>query len=483
MMAPDILIMARTEAAAAAVAVRLEPSGLTVIGCAIDDGPALAAGKRPRLVLLDLTRGALATGEDVGRLIAQVRAMEPPALRPVLILTADLSVEHVQALLRAGASDIVPDSAPDELLVHRLLLQRQLLDQHQSIERKRRYEKAVADCARLLAAGGAQSVPLDQITEIVQRCTGVSRAYVFRTEQDPVLGIVASQIHEACAPGIAPQAGNPELQRMLLSSVAPAALAHLVAGRSFSGRIGDLDEPERSLLACQGILDIVILPIFCGKELWGFMGFDDCESTTSWDSDDIDLLKIVVEATGLAIDRTRAEQEIHRLATQDPLTGLHNRRYMMNRMEDLVSQATRDGSRFALALLDIDRFKAVNDTHGHGTGDRVLQHFAAELSRFFRPYDLVCRHGGEEFLVVILSADPGQLAGRLDRLRGKLAREPMPHETGELLIRFSAGVVGSGEIAGRLSMPALLDLADRRMYEAKHAGRDRVVAAGAGARR
>ena len=121
-------------------------------------------------------------------------------------------------------------------------------------------------------------------------------------------------------------------------------------------------------MASQGILGIVIPPIFGGEEFRRFMGFDGCVSTTSWETDDVDLQKIVVEATGLAIDRMRAEQEIRRLAKQDPLTRLDGRRHMMSRMEAMVRQATRDGARFALALFGIDRPEAINGSHGHAAG-------------------------------------------------------------------------------------------------------------------
>ena len=101
-------------------------------------------------------------------------------------------------------------------------------------------------------------------------------------------------------------------------------------------------------------------------------------------------------------DQLRASVEDRlRLAMTDPLTGLHNRRYAMAHLSRIAERAAVAGRTFALMILDLDRFKAINDTHGHAAGDAVLAEVAARLSAQLRPIDLVARIGGEEFLIAL----------------------------------------------------------------------------------
>jgi diguanylate cyclase (GGDEF)-like protein len=268
------------------------------------------------------------------------------------------------------------------------------------------------------------------------------------------------------------------LQDQPFASDAPNALALLARGEPFVGLVDDLPEPERELMRSQGILSLLILPIFCGDEFWGFIGFDDCERPTRWHHDEIALLGIVAETTGLAIERQQAEDELYLLAVRDPLTGLHNRRHVTQQLASLVSQARREDIQFSVALLDIDWFKRINDTYGHLGGDQVLRDFAKSLERGCRAYDLVGRYGGEEFLVAILHADPEKLAKRLLQLREELGNSPVQYQGAAIHMTFSAGIAGSHELGGPLTVEALIKLADRRLYDAKLQGRDRIVIGG-----
>ncbi|MFM8679304.1 MAG: diguanylate cyclase [Alphaproteobacteria bacterium] len=487
----DILVLGPDRAASRATARDLLCQGFRAAGGG-SRGPAgwaaTALRAQPRIVLHDLPRGSRVPATMPQAVLRRLRAREAKAAQgapglPVVLRCATAGAAGIRALLAAGASDVMGTDAPDELLVLRLRTQLLVQRQRGEIERRLRHEKAVAACARLLVGGGDLPAQLEQVVSLLREATGASRAYLFRTEADAAPGLVFSQVHEACAPGVAPQLGNPALRRMPLLAAAPNAAKALAEGRTFAGIVAEMEEPERGLLASQGVLSIVILPVFRGAEFWGFIGFDDCERGVAWSPDDVTLLKVVAEATGLAVERVHAEGEIYRFAEQDSLTGLHNRRYMLDRLAQLASQAARGDVRFALALVDVDFFKRVNDTHGHAAGDQVLQRFAASLHQHFRPYDLVGRHGGEEFLVVMLNAGAAQLAGRLDALRLSLAAQPFRHEDLELVVRFSAGVAGSDEAAGKDMVRALLEAADKRLYQAKRAGRDRVVATARARRR
>ena len=170
-------------------------------------------------------------------------------------------------------------------------------------------------------------------------------------------------------------------------------------------------------------------------------------------------------------------EQIQQRATHDSLTGLHNRRHMQSALAHHLARAERDGVPFALALLDIDHFKQVNDRHGHAAGDAVLAAFARIAEATLPPTELIGRWGGEEFLVLStrgLSCD--ELKAQVDRVRERLMQEPLDVPTGRLHIGFSAGVASHRRGS---SAAALLDSADQALYAAKQAGRGRSVIAGA----
>lgn len=413
-----------------------------------------------------------------GNLLAPLRSgwmhQEQLTELPLLVLVEQDSLDQAPALLAAGACDVWSRTLPEALLVRRLQLQIQLKRQERALAKQLRYEAAVAACARLLVARGPhQEQHLQRVVELLQTATAVSRAYLFRNHHDPEHGLRVSQLHEACAAGIAPQIANPQLQDQPFAEDAPNALKLLSAGEPFVGLVEELPEPERQLLSSQSIVSVLILPIFADEQFWGFMGFDDCVQATTWQRDEIALLRIVAETVGLAIERNRAERELYRMAIRDALTGLYNRRYLGQQLDCLVNQARRQHLRFAIAILDLDWFKQINDSHGHPVGDQVLCHFARALEGGSRPYDLVGRYGGEEFLLVLLHAGPTQLNQRLERLRRDLESSPLVHQGQPIPITFSAGLAGSTELAGPPSAEALVALADRRLYRAKEEGRNR----------
>jgi diguanylate cyclase len=162
-----------------------------------------------------------------------------------------------------------------------------------------------------------------------------------------------------------------------------------------------------------------------------------------------------------------AQERVHALdlaAKEDVLTGIRNRRGFLADIE-----ALEPCTRGAVALIDLDHFKAVNDTLGHDEGDRVLREFAARLSSALRRHDLLARWGGEEFAVLFCHATEDEAARVLERVARTLAEAPVVVLDGQPL-SFSAGV-------SRFRVEALgetLRAADEALYEAKHAGRNRV---------
>lgn len=166
-----------------------------------------------------------------------------------------------------------------------------------------------------------------------------------------------------------------------------------------------------------------------------------------------------------------SHQALERLAVTDPLTGLYNRRRMMEALDNEVRRSRRLSHPFAVLMADVDRFKQYNDAHGHLVGDAVLKRVATIMREASRDVDLVARYGGEEFLIVMPETRAGGAVDVAERIRARLTAERLPAGR----VTLSLGVA---EFPVHGDTPdALIAAADAALYQAKHAGGDRVVAA------
>jgi two-component system cell cycle response regulator len=173
--------------------------------------------------------------------------------------------------------------------------------------------------------------------------------------------------------------------------------------------------------------------------------------------------------------RDRLEETVE-MAMLDPLTALHNRRYMMSHLETLLQEATMRDKQVSVLMLDIDYFKVVNDTHGHDVGDAVLREFAERVRRNIRGIDLACRLGGEEFVVVMPDTDLAKAYLIGERLRQCIAAAPFDAGEKASALKMTASV-GVAAIEQPSDTPSrILKRADQALYCAKRDGRNRVVA-------
>ena len=188
-----------------------------------------------------------------------------------------------------------------------------------------------------------------------------------------------------------------------------------------------------------------------------------------------------VQSTREHLRRQKAElaqalEQIRQLATHDDLTGLLNRRAMLDRMQLEQRRSLRSGSPLLIALLDIDHFKVVNDTHGHAAGDLVLQSFADTVRRNVRDTDVLARWGGEEFVLLLCDTPAADAVALMERLRQAVQamQVPVPQGGGPITVTVSIGLARhtpADPLAGTL------ERADRALYAAKAGGRNRVVPA------
>lgn len=165
------------------------------------------------------------------------------------------------------------------------------------------------------------------------------------------------------------------------------------------------------------------------------------------------------------------EEELVSLATTDDLTGARNRRHFMERAELEVHRLRRHGVPFSVALLDLDRFKQVNDTYGHQAGDEVLKEAVQRWQKGRRPFDTLGRLGGEEFAILLPGADGDAAMTVAERLRAAISDQPIKTIVGDLNVTVSIGVAEAEE--DDASIEGTLGRADVALYESKRAGRDR----------
>ena len=182
----------------------------------------------------------------------------------------------------------------------------------------------------------------------------------------------------------------------------------------------------------------------------------------------------------LLLEKRRADEAnltktrvLAELASRDELTGLFNRRHISELLAQQRMACQRGGERFAVALVDLDHFKCINDTHGHAVGDSVLRAFAEQASAALRSTDIVGRWGGEEFLVIYPRSTAHEAAQGAARLREHVAAAVVTTPGGQALT-FTVSI-GVTEHLPPESIEALIERADRAMYQAKSQGRNRAV--------
>jgi two-component system cell cycle response regulator len=164
------------------------------------------------------------------------------------------------------------------------------------------------------------------------------------------------------------------------------------------------------------------------------------------------------------------------MAVTDGLTGLHNRRYLDSHLNTLFDRAVSRRRPLSLMITDLDRFKAINDTHGHDGGDDVLREFARRLRKNVRGIDLACRFGGEEFVVVMPDTDPAIAEKVAERIRAEIEQTPFQIGKDGKSISVTVSVGVSSVLRGPDTVEDLMKRADVALYEAKTGGRNRVVA-------
>ncbi len=224
-----------------------------------------------------------------------------------------------------------------------------------------------------------------------------------------------------------------------------------------------------------GLEAYVGCPIQVDGALYGTLNFSSARACEPFSRDDLVFMQLLADTVGYEIHQNAMQNQLAMLARTDELTGLANRRAVMESLRWQMAYSLRAGVPLTVLSLDLDHFKAINDTWGHGAGDRVLSGFSELLSSVTREVDLCGRLGGEEFIVVLPDTDAsgGCVVG--DRLRRRLAETPMPvSESESINVTVSAGLTS---LRPGVTLELILQRVDHALYQAKQNGRDRLCIA------
>lgn len=260
-----------------------------------------------------------------------------------------------------------------------------------------------------------------------------------------------------------------------------AALCHVVHQSRTPYHIEDLAahplHAQDILVTELGMRTYSGLPVAAGSEARWVLAFLRRRSESPPDAVDIAYMDLIADWLGNALHQSAQKDLLQRIALTDPLTGLPNRRAAEERLQKERARIPRDGHGFALALVDLDHFKMVNDRYGHAVGDEMLKAVARRFEAGLREGDWVARWGGEEFLFVLHGSSAQDATATLERLASLTRSTPVQTAVGPIALSFSAGVAAFGPNDGDI-LPMLEEI-DMALYRAKAEGRDQVQVAAA----
>jgi diguanylate cyclase (GGDEF)-like protein len=330
-------------------------------------------------------------------------------------------------------------------------------------------EEAVRDISRLFLATNASilDAAINAALQRIGTCLGAHRCYLFQMDAG---GLTMTCTHEWCASGIAPQIDDLQALSVARYPWLPEIAQTRQAAWINQNDIARLSSAEQRLIHEGGIQSMLAMPLFeteQAEHMNGILGLDDVQTRRRWSEFEQRLLRLVADIISAALMRDQLQQALHAQAYQDALTGLPNRRAFDERLRAELQRARRHGQVFALLLLDIDNFKAINDTHGHTMGDQVLQRLAQILVRRLRLSDALARWGGEEF-GLLLPETTGLAAIRL----AETLRRAVEHARFFNVERLTVSI-GVSQFAPDDSIDSLFRRVDQALYSAKAQGRNR----------
>jgi diguanylate cyclase (GGDEF)-like protein len=324
---------------------------------------------------------------------------------------------------------------------------------------------------------------LISMDDLLQSCTTQEDAY-------KVIGFAAGELFEGQTGCLAVlQASSRHLEMVARWGTAPLGDPIFSLDDCWALRRGQLHEvanAETGLL-CRHFVSqpntrYLCVPLTVQGEILGVFCLAGAPAHTSdHQIGQLQLAVTVSESIKLSLSNLKLREKLRAEAIHDPLTGLFNRRYLEEMLVRELHRARRRNSPLCLTMLDLDNFKRFNDSHGHDAGDALLRELGRLMRAKLRKSDILCRYGGEEFVIVLPDSSLVDAEQRIDQIRAQLKEVQIQH-SGELLAAptLSAGIAQADE--HNFDPGELLRAADKALYSAKNAGRDRVIRYGANAK-
>ncbi len=420
-------------------------SGPTALALIDDDGPF-------DLVLADLSMGE----RDTLALCDEIRRRAPGT--DVLVLTAEETLEGALRALQGGAADYLrkPLSGPE--IVHgvrRVVLRRGLAAENQALRGSVRAFEASRVLQSCLETGDVLPLSLDIALRAVGRRRGIGRLIEGIDHAGDDVCLLG--FDDARVTGL-----RAEIERdKLFDPTAFEREAGVPSSRSVLHRLG---LPEGALA----------LPLrFEGRVVGGLWLLDDGRS---FEESEVRRAELIASQAELALSNAERFHRAREKAFVDDVTELYNTRYLLSALDREVNRASRANLELSVLFLDLDRFKGVNDTHGHLVGSRVLRELGAVLHRSIRAIDTVGRYGGDEFTILLVETGHGEALQVAERIRRAVEDARFDAERGlRLALTVSIGVASFPRQG--LTREVLLDRADKAMYLGKALGRNRTCSA------
>jgi diguanylate cyclase (GGDEF)-like protein len=229
-----------------------------------------------------------------------------------------------------------------------------------------------------------------------------------------------------------------------------------------------------------GLQSVALVPLLRNKRIIGSLNLGSCDPTRFTPSLGTDFIEHMASIIAICLENVISNEMLKYIGLTDSLTGVYNRRYIDRRLLEEIARARRQSYPISFMYIDIDHFKRVNDTVGHGGGDEVLREVAARIKNELRTSDALARFGGEEFVVLLIDANLESAAFVAERIRASVAGSMITLSPElQLSVTVSVGVacleVGTAEGDPVAIARKLIERADELLYDAKEGGRNRVV--------
>ncbi|MCD6356810.1 MAG: sensor domain-containing diguanylate cyclase [Anaerolineaceae bacterium] len=398
--------------------------------------------------------------------IALIRYLRENYPRVPIVLIMEATRVIAEQLLKLGVHHVIPPDSLDRLSFMQIILS--------AVEQKRMDNELHSRYGILQAVNFAAEVFLThldwdtRIHDVLARFGSATRSdKVCIYENKFQIGIgITSKLHACWSSEDAfvktPTKPIDYEQEEIFS---PRWMRMLKNGEIIFGSVSTFLSEEQLPLMRRGVQSIAIVPIFSDKVWWGFVSFEQCHFDKKWAAMELEALQTAAKILGAAISRLDAEVRLTHLATHDYLTNLPNRMLLEDRFELAIARAQRSKKKFGVIAIDLDKFKDINDAHGHPFGDKVLVEIAWRLSEAVRTSDTCARVGGDEFTVL---AEGINNKKDLMRVMEKLAIAMKPEIViGGKRVRVTASMGASIFPNHGSEMEELMKAADIALYQVK----------------